>query len=305
MSDDLEAFVARELSAPQPAAITDLAARLAAEIPSSAAVLFYGSTLRTGDLDGVQDFYVLTAAPHRRGLRGLANRLLAPEVGYREVDVGGRTLKAKIAVMTISQFRQATAGETLDTTVWARFVQPSALVWTRSPTDGADVRAMIAEAARTAARFAMALGPARGPAGAYWTALFRQTYAAEFRVEPSGREASILAFGPERYDALLPLAWRAAGLPFEVEGGELIPALPPATRATLRRRWSVKRALGKPLNLARLGKATVTFDGAARYAAWKIERHTGIVIAVTPLRERYPLLAAPIVAWKLWRGRKA
>ena len=237
MSDDLQAFVARELSAPQPAAIAELAAHIAAETTSAAAVLFYGSTLRTGDLDGVQDFYVLTEAPHRRGPRGLANRMLTPEVGYREIDIGGRTLKAKIAVMTLGQFHRATAGQSADTTIWARFVQPSALVWTRSAEDAAAVRGYVAEAATTAASFAMALGPARGAASAFWTALFRQTYAAEFRVEPSGREASILAFDPARYDTLLPLAWRVAKLAFETDGAELVPAMTPAARAELRRRW--------------------------------------------------------------------
>ena len=40
------------------------------------------------------------------------------------------------------------------------------------------------------------------------------------------------------------------------------------------------------------------------YAAWKIERHTGIPIKLTPWRERHPLLAAPGVLWSLWRARR-
>jgi len=50
-------------------------------------------------------------------------------------------------------------------------------------------------------------------------------------------------------------------------------------------------------------RAAGTFDGAARYAAWKIERHTGVAVEVTPFRERHPLLAAPGVLWRIWRGR--
>ena len=64
-------------------------------------------------------------------------------------------------------------------------------------------------------------------------------------------------------------------------------------------------AAGKPLNLLRLAKASTTFDGAATYAAWKIERHTGVAIEVTPWRERHPLLAAPGVLWRVWRARHA
>jgi hypothetical protein len=62
--------------------------------------------------------------------------------------------------------------------------------------------------------------------------------------------------------------------------------------------------MGKPLNVARILKAAFTFDGAARYAAYKIERHTGVDIAVTPFRERHPFLAAP-GAWFELRKRQA
>ena len=54
------------------------------------------------------------------------------------------------------------------------------------------VTGAIGGAAITAARFAAVLGPARGEPAAFWRALFRQTYAAEFRVEQSGREEQIL-----------------------------------------------------------------------------------------------------------------
>jgi hypothetical protein len=57
------------------------------------------------------------------------------------------------------------------------------------------------------------------------------------------------------------------------------------------------------LNATRLVRAAGTFDGAARYAAWKVERHTGVAIEVTPWREKHPLLAAPGVLWRVWRQR--
>jgi hypothetical protein len=63
--------------------------------------------------------------------------------------------------------------------------------------------------------------------------------------------------------------------------------------------------VGKAYNLVRLVRASTTFDGAARYAAWKIERHTGVAVALTPWRERHPLLAAPGVLWRVWKGRRA
>ena len=68
--------------------------------------------------------------------------------------------------------------------------------------------------------------------------------------------------------------------------------------------WTLPNLLGKPRNVARILKAAFTFDGAARYAAYKIERHTGVDIAVTPFRERHPFLAAP-GAWLELRRRQA
>lgn len=277
---------------------------LPALYPGAAAVLFYGSSLRSGEREGVLDFYVLTQAPPG-GLRGLASRLLWPDVGYREWDDGHGVLRAKVAAMTVAQFRRAATGDGLDTTIWTRFVQPSIAVWSDGPETSAAVEAALDDAAATASRFAAALGPHAGPAGAYWTALFRQTYATEFRIEPGGREQSILAADPAYYEAALRRGWRAAGIDFDDRQGVLTPRLSDGDRMRLLRAWRLRRRFGRPLGLARIAKAAFTFDGAARYAAWKIERHTGVTVPLTPWRERHPLLAAPAAAWRLWRARAA
>jgi hypothetical protein len=85
---------------------------------------------------------------------------------------------------------------------------------------------------------------------------------------------------------------------------EASPELTPAQRDALLRAWRWRRAVGKPLNVARLAKAAFTFEGAARYAAWKIERHTGLHVPLTPWRERHPILASPGVFFRLWRARR-
>ena len=303
MSDAVVSLTRDELLAPAPPHAVDYAARLVELFDGPVAVLFYGSILRTGDLDGVMDFYVLTAGA-RRGWRGLAGRVLWPDVSYHEIEVDGRVLRAKVAAMTLAQFQRAVTGQGADTTIWTRFVQPSALVWTADPAITAAVVDAVAEAARTAARFAVALGPREGPPRAYWSALFQQTYAAEFRVEKGGREQSILAFEPERYDRLLIACWREEGLLDIVSREAVQPNLPPEERKRIKTAWVLRRRLGRPLNYARLIKAAFTFDGAARYAAWKIERHTGLAVALTPWRERHPVLAAPGVLWRLWRARQ-
>ena len=292
-----------ELARPAPAAAHVFAEHLLTLFEAPAAVLFYGSILRTGDLDGVLDFYVLTHSPPS-GMRGLATRLLWPDVGYYELQHEGAMLRAKVASMTLRQFAKAAAGRGVDTTIWTRFVQPSALVWSDRAPATAAVTAAVADAARTASRFAAALGPRAGAPADYWTALFRQTYAAEFRVERGGREQSILAFDPGRWDGLLRAAWSESGLLGEPGAATVSPRLEPAQRRRITAAWRRRRALGKPLNVARLIKAAFTFEGAARYGAWKIERHTGMAVPLTAWRERHPILAAPGVLWRLRKLRR-
>jgi hypothetical protein len=294
----LSEAVAEELARPAPAFAQAFAETLAAETPDAAAVLFYGSILRSGDRDGVLDFYVLTAGPPKR----LISRWLWPDVGYREWDDGQGRLRAKVAIMSLAQFAQAASGAGLDTTIWTRFVQPSALAWSRDEAAAEAVRTATADAARTAARFAAALGPDRAAPLDYWTALFRQTYAAEFRVEPGGREQAILAVDPDRYARRLVEGWAADGVAFEQAADAVAPRL--ADRSGVLRAWRRRRAFGRPLNIARLIKAAFTFEGAARYAVWKIERHTGVALPLTPWAERHPVLAAPGMMMKLWMARR-
>lgn len=294
MSGELATLVEAELAALPPAEVMRLVAALT--VPGrDAAWLYYGSTLRTGDLSGILDFYCLTHRPIRHGLRGLVEAFLWPEVSYHEVDVDGVIHRAKVATLSLDRFRRAAEGRTLDTTIWARFVQPAQRIWSADPASAAATTQACVAAVVTAARFAATLGPDRGTAADYWTALFRRTYAAEFRVENSGRADTVIASALERYAAVLPLAWRQGGVVFGLSGLEF--------RVERRQLpgWTLVSLAGKPLNIARLAKAAFTFEGAARYAAWKIQRHTGIEIPVTPFAERYPLLAAPGAWWRLRR----
>lgn len=295
MSGDLAARIAGTLDTAAAPEVRTIAADLGREARASA-VLFYGSNLRTGSLDGVLDFYVLLPGPQRERIW--------PRVSYREWETGAGTMRAKIATMALDTFARAARGESRDTTIWARFVQPAGLVWAAGDAAHSAVVAAIAGAARTAARLAAALGPKEGRAEDYWRALFRATYRAEFRVEKPGRENDILAVNAAHFDGLLPLAWAADGIAFGREGEQLEPRLSATDRARSLRWWRTRQRLGKPLNLLRLAKASTTFDGAARYAAWKVERHTGVPVKLTPWREKHPILAAPGVLWRVWRERR-
>ena len=303
MSDLVEVF-RRETSAPVAPGVEAFARDLARDA-DVVAVLFYGSALRTGDLTGVLDFYVLTGTPHRAGMRGWVERRLWPEIGFARCAAPEGELHAKVATLPLATFARAAQGRYADTTVWTRFVQPSRLVHARDDAARAQVLQALAAAARTAGGFAAVLGPATGMARDYWSALFRQTYAAEWRFETPGRERQVLDAAPGRYDALLPLAWAAAGVPFAQEGLQLSPRLSQDAARRLRRGWRLRRAFGKPLNAARLAKAAFTTAGAASYAAVKLSRHTGLSVEVTPWRERHPVLAGLGVLWRLRRRGQA
>ncbi len=306
MTGELEDRIRAELAAPLPAVARAAAAELARiGGPGTAAVLHYGSAMRSKDAEGVLDFYVLVdemkswPAP---ALAAAAGAVLPPNVEHRQIKAGRKVVQVKAAILSLAQFARLTRGAGVDTTVWARFCQPAALAWSRDAAAEQAVVSAVGQAVVTAARWAAALGPDHGPAEAFWTALFRQTYAAELRVERAGREASLMAFAEDRYRALTPLAWARAGLAYRTEAdGALRPLIGAAERRRLRRAWAMKRRLGKPLNVLRLIKAVFTFQGAFRYAAWKIERHTGVRIEVTPWKERHPVLAAPGVLWRLSR----
>ncbi|MDP3295537.1 MAG: hypothetical protein Q8M37_12495 [Nevskia sp.] len=302
----LQAVIADELSLPLPPAIHQVAAMLAERGHGSAtAVLFYGSNLRSGELDGVLDYYVLVDSLrgwYRRRLPAAANRLLPPNILYLEPVVDGRKLRAKVAVLRADQFRRGMRRGGLDTTMWARYSQPAALAWSRDAAARDDVVRSISVAVISAAGWAARLGPESGPAGDYWQALYKRTYSAELRVEKASRTDNLMAFGGDRYTTLLPLAWDAAGLAYTTAvDGTLRPQLSPVARQSAAAGWALRHSLGKPLNFLRLVKSAYTFDGGVDYLLWKIERHSGVKMELTPWQRRHPILASPRVLWELRR----
>ena len=278
-------LVAAELAEPVDRHVTAMAAALAAQYPGAArAVLFYGSCLREKQLDGLMlDFYLIVSsyrAAYGRGWRAFANRLLPPNVFPFAHD----GLIAKYAVLSEADFHRLNGPEAGDVSVWARFAQPSRLVWTA---DEAARDAAIAAVARAAPTL---LGYARPmtEAGAEPSSLFRRgfdlTYASELRAERQGRSGSIVDTDPDRYRRF---------------GAAALPLAAPAGNAA--RSWRRFRRRGKALTLARLAKATTTYAGGVDYIAWKINRHAGTEIVVKPWQRRWPILGALILLPRLLR----
>ncbi|WP_199707616.1 hypothetical protein [Teichococcus wenyumeiae] len=306
----LAARVAAEMAvpeAPSPAMAGALA--LARDIVAEhggavRAVLFYGSCRRTGDASGLLDLYVVhdgQRAFHRRWLPALLNAALPPNVMQRVGRAEGMgEVRAKVAVLSRRQFERRLRPGTLDTTIWARFCQPTTLVYARDAEAAAWAADAGARAFATAALWAVRLGPRRAAPAGFWQALFAKTYGAELRTERQGRGNSIHEAAPEWFDGNLPLAFAAQGLDATPDAeGRLTPGLAPSWRHGAG--WALRRWLGKPLNVARLVKAAFTFEGGADYLAWKIERHSGEALALTDWQRRHPILAAPRLLWRLLR----
>jgi hypothetical protein len=294
----LDELVTAELERPVPpgvrALVQEILARHAAG--SVAAVLFYGSCRRDGDDTGLLDLYVLTDG---------ARAVLPPTVLLRRAATAeGRVVRAKVAVMSRRQFARRLRPGAPDTTIWARFCQPSTLAYARDGAVRDWARQAVAQAVTTAALWAARLGPEEATPAGYWRHLFACTFGAELRAERGDRPARIHAAAAAYFDAALAPAMVRAGLDVATAAdGRLRPGLPRRARALWRLAWAARRVFGKALNLMRLVKAGFTFEGGADYLAWKIGRHSGEAIELTEWQRRNPLLAAPAMLWRLyWRG---
>jgi hypothetical protein len=305
MTDGLLDLIGQESAGPPPPPAQAVVAALAAHGGDNiAAILFYGSNLRSGDVEGVLDFYVLVDSLsrwHRSRPLALATRLLPPTVEFWEVPWQGHVLRAKVAVLRADQFAHAVRPTSLDTTIWARFAQPVILAFARDSITCHATLSALAGAVATAARWAVLLGPASGTPRHFWEALFRATYAAELRVEKGERGVSLVEHAEARYAALLQPALTAAGISFQVDREIVTPALTDAQRRNGQSAWGRRRSVGKLLNIARLVKAAFTFKGGVDYIVWKIQRHSGVKLDLTPWQRRHPILSAPLILYRLRR----
>jgi hypothetical protein len=171
--------------------------------------------------------------------------------------------------------------------VWARFAQPSRLVWASDGQARARTVASVTDAAPTLfalTRPTMAEG--RDDPLAVFRAGFTLTYGAELRAERSERSGSIVDADADYYARL---------------GAAVLAEAPAASvpARSAKRAWRWRRRKGKALTLVRLAKASTTFAGGIDYLAWKINRHAGTQIEVKPWQRRWPLVGALILLPRL------
>ncbi|MBZ9647835.1 MULTISPECIES: hypothetical protein [Sphingomonadaceae] len=288
MPSQLLPLVTAELSAPADPRAAAMAGALAAKYPQAArAVLFYGSCLREQNLDGLMlDFYLIVSdypAAYGQSWLARANRLIPPNVFPFE----HQGLIAKYAVLSEADFARLNGMEADNVSVWARFAQPSRLLWAADDLARQRAVAAVAQAAPTLLALARPMAEGQGDALALWRTGFTLTYNAELRAEKKGRSLSIVDADPERY--------RRVGEAALADGLPSSPADAPA-------RWRGLQRRGKRLSVIRLAKASFTYAGGIDYLAWKINRHAGTQIAIKPWQRRWPLLGALTLLPRLFRG---
>ena len=307
-SDILAEAIAAELNqALWPAIDTAVAAIRERHGPAVAAVLFYGSCLRDRtDAGRLLDFYVFTDRYrdfHGWSLAALLNRVLPPNVYYLETSHEGRTVRAKYAVLSLPALRRQTAPSAFLPTLWARFCQPCALPFSRDAATARIVVDALASSVRTMINeTAPLLGMPATPRD-LWTRAFSATYRTELRPERSNRPAQLYEPYAARYDAVTRAAVAAEAAPGCTISAtdELACSTNHLRRKRLRARWAMRRIAGRLVHVARLLKGALTFTDGLDYVLWKIATHSGVTVKPTPWQRRHPVLAAPVLAWRLHR----
>jgi hypothetical protein len=296
MTASLVDLVSTELAQPVDLRVTRLATAIARRYGNAASsVLFYGSCLRQAELDGLMlDFYLIVddyGAAYGGGWLAFANRLIPPNVFPFEAD----GLAAKYAVLSTADFTRLASAETRNVSIWARFAQPSRLVWARDDAARKEITDSVCRAAPALLATARPMLPGALAPLDLWRGAFALTYGAELRAERKERGQSVVDAEPDRYHAFTEPALAAAGI-------NLTAPVSAATRKKAAAEWRRRRWEGKALTLIRLAKATMTFAGGIDYIAWKINRHAGTKIVIKPWQRRWPIVGAITLLPRLLTG---
>lgn len=218
----LQQLVAKELAVPVHNDVTGFAAHIAAQYADTAsAVLFYGSCLRSETLDGqMLDFYLIVSsyeAAYAKPWLARWNRRLPPNVFPFQY----KDLMAKVAVLSEDDFHKLNRPGASAVSVWARFSQPSRLVWRRDDDMARKMTLSISGAAPTLLNAALSHMDREVDIIDLWQSGFAMTYGAELRAERKSRPASVIDHDRDRYEIVGQAALHHTMIPNEIRGGRV------------------------------------------------------------------------------------
>ena len=271
-ANNLQDFCERSLARDVPRELHAMAEFLRGKHEEAVAILAYGSCLRgVAVSDTLMDFYVLTenlGDVSTNIISRLACAIIPPNVYYAELKFEEQNLRAKYAVLPVSLFARWMSRDTNNPYFWARFSQPSALIYARDEQARQLVIAAISDALRTSFANAKAL-TADSDTLVIWAVGFDATYKSEFRSEKTNRAAHIVS----------------ASIDYYTEAARHL-----ASEIPLHANQTLRKFTGKIWSVLRLTKAAFTFQGGADYIVWKIERHSGEKIVLTPWQRKHPII---------------
>jgi len=273
------------------------------------AMLIYGSCLRSGDaLDGLVDLYLVVDDYHRaysKWIPALFNKLLPPNVYYLEVPVGGKLVRSKYAVISLGDLERGTSANWFSSYLWGRFSQPCGLLYSRGPEQTRRVHAALSQAVLTFLSRVLPSLPGELETHEIWQLGLALSYRAELRAEKPERGIHIYNAWEALYQKITAAAMPMVGYRIELAQDRSPPRymvdIGERTRLLNRWGWLLRRIQGKLLTLLRLMKAAFTFQGGIDYIAWKLERHTGVSVPITPRMRRHPLIYSWGLVWRLYR----
>ncbi len=303
----LQDFVLNEWNRDVPAAVVTAAADIAGLYGDSVqGVLFYGSCLRTGEIeDKILDFYVIVdsyAAAYSKRWLAVANQLIPPNVFYHEMDVDGITVRSKYAIVSVRDFGFRVNRTCLNVSIWARFCQPCMLLVAKDEAAKNTLAGYVATSIETMLGNLLDLKPWATAPRDLWVAAFEETYAAELRSERGGKGLEIYLLDQTRYDDVTPIALAALGIA-SGNAAMAAPVTQPARTDNFQAKltWFYRRMNGKIVSFLRLVKASMTFTGGIDYLAWKIRRHSGVEVEIKPWMRKHPIVAGVALFWHVRR----
>lgn len=273
------------------------------------AVLFYGSCLRSGnDLDGLVDLYVIVddyRSVNGSILQSHLNQWLPPNVFYLELPMGEQTVRSKYAILSMADLQKGTSLRWFHSYLWGRFCQPTATVYWRDEKARKQVERAMDSAVITFLTRVIPCLPPRFTSRELWCKGLELSYRAEIRTERPDQQARLFEAAPDYFKQITRKAMAAVPYPVEMVDSHgpihYVAAISESVRTASRLAWEIRKRQGKILSILRLVKGAATFQGGVDYILWKIERHTGVSIAVDPRLKRHHLLAMVVFSWRMYR----